>query len=82
MTNMEKYVVFQEPSKDSIWYVSDLVYYPRPEVDWVLFPAECHEIMNAMVFTNRIKAEKIALILSDQFNDFGENTQYEVMETK
>ena len=76
---MEKYVIFHT-IEEKIWYITDIRYYERPEIDWILYWGSGLDIKDAMVFHSKIKAQKIAAIMRDQKDDHGKFDEMHVKE--
>ena len=62
---IEKYIVF-EMIEEKKWIISDIRYYERPDVEWILHYGSCLDPKDAMVLNNKAKAQNIAHILNEQ----------------
>ena len=79
---MERYVLFHVYAEENTWFLTDLRYYERPDVPWILHFGSGRQIEDAMVFTNKEKAEKIVAILSNQLDDNDLGEQWFIKEIK
>ena len=75
----ERFFVIDLIGKDIVWFVTDIRIYPHEECDWLLGSASCQDISRAMIFKNEKRAERIANILSDQYDEFGYSGNYDVV---
>ena len=78
---MEQYVIYQT-IEDKTWYVTDIRYYERPDVDWVLYWGAGLDLKDAMIFNSKEKAQKIAAIMREQYDDHGHSDNMQVKEMK
>ena len=81
MKSKEKFIIYHCINPSIIWYISSLAYYPYPDSDWILGPGEIQNKSKAMKFC-KVKAEKIAKILSEQVDEYGFSSNYQVKELK
>lgn len=79
---MTKYIIVHDVNKDIKWYVTKIEYLSEAysQSNWVLGSTLCQERVNALLFTNKEKAVKVAEILSGQIDEYGDCGNYYVDE--
>lgn len=77
-----KYIIVHDVNKDIKWYVTKIEYLSEAysQSNWVLGSTLCQERVNALLFTNKEKAVKVAEILSGQIDEYGDGGNYYVDE--
>jgi len=76
-----KFIIYHSVGKTK-WYVSKIEYssdepYMKAS-DWVLHTVQSQDKKKAIKLLNKEKAEKVAQILSYQFDEFGYSGEYKV----
>jgi len=76
-----KFIIYHSVGKTK-WYVTKIEYssdepYMKAS-DWVLHIVQSWDKKKAVILLNREKAEKVAEILSCQFDEFGYSEEYKV----
>lgn len=78
MATDERFILRNKIGQYTIWYICGLEYYNVHDSDWVLGPTNSQRRKNAMQFCES-KAKILAEILSNQVDEEGYSSQYEVV---
>ena len=62
---MESYII-AEMVEEKKWIISDIRYYARPDVEWILHWGSCLDPKDALIFTSKLKAQKVVEIINNQ----------------
>lgn len=74
------FILVHRIGKRTIWYLCDVQMYNHEDCEWVL-GSSCIQLKSkAKVFKNKEKAEKIAEILNNQYDEYGASSSYKIEE--